>query len=114
MKRIYVILIFVFFSGALVSSVAWFLYSREQGYENNEERYFELALQVKWNLLTIKALEEKDVEAAKKYQVEQIKTLIPILANYGNDSTRVYEDQIGEIIAMARQTTQAKQPKQPE
>lgn len=102
MKKINIFYAVTFLAGSLMTSIGWLSYEYKVDLKRNEERYFDLALQLKWHLLTIKSLRKNDINSAEKYQVEQINILLPILNKYGEDSTKSYEKQVKEIIDEAR------------
>jgi hypothetical protein len=90
-----------FVIGLFIASIFCIYSGYKEKLQQNEDRYFELALQVKWNILTLKELEKFNYTEVEKIQNEQMESNLIILKNYGIDSNNAHKIQINEILKMA-------------
>ncbi|SDU03627.1 hypothetical protein [Halopseudomonas salegens] len=92
MKKLIIVLLLGLFFFSLFFGVKKYI-----NYKVNEEYYFNMALQIKWNLITLQALEAGEYNKARIYSEEQLDILLEPFLEYSNSYSGAYEKQFREV-----------------
>ena len=92
----------VFVIGVIFSSAIGIAIYRHMVIGLEEEKYFDLAIQIKWHLATLRAIQNQEYAKARTYSEEQLMLLTPLFENYADSYSGKYKMQFGEITRLLR------------